>query len=300
MRILHKPQTTLALIWGLVLHGIFMVSADSIKLFRFGPYLVNDINATYSPAGYDYSLTNATYHLQLGWVEPIIANPHSLFNETYIETNANINVSPYETSIGTTFNIKPLRYFEFGLTYNRLLFNNSLISFKAIGNDLPDWRPRQLMDQETEVSGADVFTYQSNLIFDIHRLKLLFSAERALWDIDVTGKDFVYEYENDILLKSNDRINIFVAQMIVDIKPFAQIGLMLKNQYWYIDNTGLEKNLISFGITGFRHGINPTNQKRGLDLSVGYWTKHPHMPSSFAKHLVILADWKWDIRFFQL
>jgi hypothetical protein len=63
----------------------------------------------------------------------------------------------------------------------------------------------------------------------------------------------------------------------------------------------LDRNLLSFGITGLRWGRNPARQRRGLDLSLGYWTEHDQIPAGeVAESFVILADWKWNIHFLKI
>jgi hypothetical protein len=81
----------------------------------------------------------------------------------------------------------------------------------------------------------------------------------------------------------------------------SYLGFMIRDQYWYTTQTKLEKNLVSAGITGFRMGRNPERQRRGLDLSVGYWTIHDQIPEGdVAKSIVLLADWKWNIHFLKM
>jgi hypothetical protein len=78
-------------------------------------------------------------------------------------------------------------------------------------------------------------------------------------------------------------------------------GVQIRDQFWNTDHTELMKNLVSLGITGFRMGQNPERQRRGLDLSVGYWTTHNQIPDGdVAASFMITADWKWNIHFLKI
>jgi hypothetical protein len=293
----------LALIGFAALAG--KAGADSVKPMDFGPYFKNQISMAGSPFGYDYVLTNGLYHFQVGWFEPIAQSARGLFGQTYFETSANLNLSPFTSDVGTTFNLKPLRYFEIGLSYNRLMFHNSMVGFAKSGNGLPpdrEYRPDALFSRHQEVGGADIFSYQANATFDWGPAQFYFSGSRTLWDIDAKGKDFIFEYGDGMLLAVGDRVNNFVAQASIDLGPRSQfrsvsfVGFAIRDQYWMTDQTKLEKNLVSIGITGFRMGRNSRFQRRGLDLGIGYWTTHDQIPAgNFAKSLMLLADWQWNI-----
>ncbi|MDB5103072.1 MAG: hypothetical protein JWP91_761 [Fibrobacteres bacterium] len=282
--------------------------ADSIKPLMFGPFFMNQINVAASPAGYDYVLTNGFYHFQVGWIEPLAESSKGFFGETYFETNGNLNISPFTSDIGTTFNLKPFRYLEFGLSYNRLMFHNSMVSFSDSLRPSPHrYSPGGLFSEEPDLGGADIFTYQGNLTFDVGRTQFYFFASRALWDIDAKGKYYVYEYRDGMLIKPRDRVNTFLAQLNLDLRPWSHfphmtyMGYALKNQYWHTTQTEINRNLVSFGITGLRIGTNPERQRRGLDLSVGYWTLHDQIPKGdVAKSFLLEADWKWNIHFLSM
>jgi hypothetical protein len=280
-------------------------AADSVKPLFSGPFFLNQISMVGSPAGYDYVLTNGFYHFQVGWIEPIAQGHDGLFGETYFETNGNLNVSPFTSDIGTTFNLKPIRYLEIGLSYNRMLFHNSMVGFVvAPEQHVPKqaYRPNDILTHHKEPGGADIFTYHANATFDWGPAQFYFSGSRTLWDIDAKGKDYVFEYGDDLLLNTRDRVNNLMAQVILGSRPhrlfldLSFIGVALRDQYWLTDDEGLEKNLVSLGITGLRSGRNPQFQRRGLDLSLGYWTLHNQVPSgAIAKSLMIIADWQWNI-----
>lgn len=281
---------------------------DSVKPFLFGPYFMNQVNVVGSPVGYDYMLTNGFYHFEVGWMEPFARNSRGFLGQTYFESSVNLNVSPFTSDLGTSFNLKPFRYLEFGLSYNRLMFHNSMVAFPD--STIPAksrYSPEAIFSASKDLAGADIFTYQANFTFDISRTQLYLYASRALWDIDATGKNFVFEYGDGILIKRRDRVNNLLAQLTLDLQPWSLFrrnsftGFVLKNQYWSTAQTGLDRNLVSFGITGLRWGRNPERQRRGLDLSLGYWTEHDQIPAGeVAKSFVILADWKWNIHFLKI
>jgi hypothetical protein len=289
--------------------------SDSVKPVNYGPFFMNQLTFTGSPAGYDYALTDLLYHFQVGWIEPL--GTKGLFRETYFETDGNFSLSPFVSDIGTTFNLKPIRYFEMGLSYNRLLYHNSMVAFTlpktnadSSSATLPaeEWRPSKVLTHDNkEIGGADVFTFQANITFNIGPVQLFGFGSRTLWDVDASGRDYVYEYGNDILIRPRDRVNYALAQISLDLRPhtiFKTVsfkGFSVRNEYWYTTQTKLEKNLISGGITAFRLGQDPERQRRGLDLSLGYWTLHPQIPKNdWVKSLVIISDWKWNIQFLKI
>lgn len=269
---------------------------------------MNKVSVAGSPAGYDYMLTNGYYHFEVGWNEPFSQSSRGFFGQTYFETSGNLNVSPFTSDLGTSFNLKPFRYLEFGLGYNRLLFHNSMISFQD--SSIPDksrYTPKAVLSGSKDLAGADIFTYQANLTFNILRTQLYLYVSRVLWDIDATGKNFVFEYGDGMLIKRRDRVNNLLAQYSLDLQPWSLFrrnsftGFVLRNQYWSTAQTGIERNMVSFGITGLRWGRNPERQRRGLDLSLGYWTLHDQIPAGeVAKSFVLLADWKWNIHFLKI
>ncbi|MBW8889488.1 MAG: hypothetical protein JF616_17160 [Fibrobacteres bacterium] len=304
MPVLLPRISRIFLILALAAAGIRKAPADTVKPLLFGPFFMNQISITGSPAGYDYILTNGFYHFQVGWIEPIAQGNSGLFSETYFETDGNLNVSPFTSDVGTTFNLKPLRYLELGLSYNRMMFHNSMVSF-ASPNGLPDkrlYRPDEILSRRQELGGADIFTYHANFTLDMGLAQFYLSGSRTLWDMDAKGKDYVYEYGDGLLLSIRDRVNYAMAQTTFDLRPHSVfhkmsfVGLALRDQYWATETSKLKKNLVSGGITGIRLGQNSRFQRRGLDLSLGYWTLHDQIPSgNFVKSWVIIADWQWNI-----
>jgi hypothetical protein len=277
--------------------------ADSVKPLMFGPFFMNQLSMEGSPAGYDYVLTNGFYHFQVGWFEPIAQGAEGIFSETYFETNGNLNISPFTSDVGTAFNVKPLRYLELGLSYNRMLFHNSMVTFPN-GNK-PDrelYRPDEVLRKHSELGGADIFTYQANLTFDLGPAQFYLSDSLSLWDIDAKGKEYAYEYGDGLLISTRDRVNTVLAQATFDTRPHSLfrkvsfVGFAIRDQFWHTVKSEMSKNLVSAGITGFRVGRNSRFQRRGLDLSVGYWTLHDQIPSGhIAESLMLIADWQWNI-----
>lgn len=284
--------------------------ADSVKPIQFGPYIQNSISYIGNPASYRYVLNTGQYRFLVGWIEPIAEDAGGILKDTYFETDADLNVTPFQSDVGTTFNMKPIRYLEFGLSYNRLMFNNSLVSFVAPNTDMIDLkqaRPGDLMRLNQEFGGADVFTFQANFTLDIGPTQVHVQGSRAFWDIDVPGKDFVYEYGNDLVIKPRDRVSVLLAKWSLDLSRFSRnqawsySGIGLRYQYWTTRQTDQEKSLASAGITGLRFGRNPVGQRRGLDLSAGYWVTHPQIAGDdWKRALTLLAEWKWNVQFLKL
>ena len=302
------PRSAMTLIIALL---VVNAGADSVKPLNFGPFFMNQMSANVNPTGYDYALTDVRYHFQIGWIEPLAEGAGGLFRETYFETDGNFNVSPFTSDIGTTFNLKPLRYLEMGLSYNRLLFHNTMVTFKRPDNTpvpIDEWQPSNVISRDhKEPGGADIFTFQTNLTLNLGPAQIYLFGSRTLWDIDAKGKDYVYEYGTDMLIRPRDRVNSLLAQITLDLRPHSLYrsvsftGLSIRNEYWYTTQTRLEKNLIYAGITGFRFGQNPERQRRGLDLSLGLWTMHDQIPKDdWVKSLVVIADWKWNIQFLKI
>jgi hypothetical protein len=277
--------------------------ADTVKPLLFGPFFMNQVSLEGSPAGYDYVLTNGFYHFQVGWIEPIAQAAGGIFSETYFETNGNLNITPFTSDVGTAFNVKPLRYLELGLSYNRMLFHNSMVTFASTNPPAREqYRPDEILGNHSELGGADIFAYQANLTVNLGPAQLYLSDSLTLWDIDAKGKDYAYEYGDDLLISTRDRVNTCMAQLTFDLRPHSLfrkvsfVGFAIRDQYWHTVKSDMSKNLVSAGITGFRLGRNSRFQRRGLDLSLGYWTLHDQIPSGhFAESLMLIADWQWNV-----
>lgn len=284
--------------------------ADSIKPIQFGPYIQNSVGYIGNPASHRYVLNNGQYRLLVGWIEPISERSGGILKDAYFETDGDINVTPFQSDVGTTFNLKPIRYLEFGLSYSRLMFHNSLVTFSAPGAHMIDVRkarPGDLRKLDQEFGGADVFTFQTNLTLDMGPTQLHLLGSYAMWDIDVPGKDFVYEYSNDMVIKPRDRVASLLTRWNLDLSRYSRnpawsyTGIGLRNQYWFTVRTEQEKNLVSAGITGLRLGRNPPGQRRGLDMSVGYWTMHPQIAGDdWERALTLLLEWKWNVQVLKL
>lgn len=284
--------------------------ADSVKPIRFGPYIQNSISYVGNPAGYRYVLNNGQYRLQVGWIEPFSERSGGIFKDAYFETDGDLNVTPFQSDVGTTFNLKPIRYLEFGLSYNRLMYHNSMVAFSAPGEkmiDLDRVLPGDLLNLNREFGGADVFTFQTNFTLDMGPTQIHLMGSYALWDVDVRGKDFIYEYGIDMVIKPRDRVTTLLARWSLDLSRFSlspawsYTGIALRNQYWITSRTDQEKNLITAGITGLRLGRNPERQRRGLDLSVGYWSEHPQLNGEDMNlAFTLLMEWKWNVQILKL
>jgi len=282
-------------------------AVNNYPVIRFGPYVLNEIHLMGSPTNNRDILPNGGYRLQFGWIEPITIDGLSHAACTFLETDAHFDVTPYQTDLGTTFSLKPFRLLEIGLTYNRLIFNSSMVGFQGQENGtIPptqDWRSYSVLTRQPgEAVGADIFTFTGGLFLHISRVSAYLGASRSLWDVDLHDQDYLFEFQNDLLIKRRDRINIITLQIQNEIpawtwlKPFTMEGFFLRNRYWYTTQTKLEKNLISAGILGLRYGTNPYNQKRGLDLGFGYFSLSPQLERSvWWRRATISLDWKWSV-----
>ena len=95
-----------------------------------------------------------------------------------------------------------------------------MATFEAPGADmipLDRVRPGDLMKLNREFGGADVFTFQTNITVDMGPMQFHALGSYALWDIDVPGKDFVYEYGNDLVIKPRDRVTSLVGRWSLDL-----------------------------------------------------------------------------------
>ncbi len=271
--------------------------------WRFGPYVVNSLSAAMTPFATDLSLPHLGYHFKLGWMEPIVWEPGSIFHATYFESIVKANITPYQADVGTAFNIKPLRFLDVGLSYNRLQFLKSRVTF-ASEEALPptqSWRPDRIHTRNGGWGGADVFTFNLGLTVKMQRLTLLGRGTHALWDVKSRGGAYVFEYRNNMLIRTSDRINMLEAQAHFNLNPWAPISLKATNKYWNANRSGVEQNRIAAGFTGLRWGTNGRNEKRGLDLLLGKWTLHPHVSTrSLKDSFVLILDWSWDVRFLEI
>jgi hypothetical protein len=298
-----------------VLANAAPLHADGVRPQRFGPYVQQSAIALGNPAGYSRIFPIGAYNLQAGWIEPIAALPWPLFRGSYIETQGNATFSPYQTDFGIAFNLKPIRFFEFGLAYNRLFFPNTLAGF-----DFPDstnsdilpsrtrWRPPQILGVDhLSAAGADIFSYQANVTVNAGPIQLHGGGSYSMWDVDSRSHDLILEYRSGLLIKKHDRIGSVNAQALV--RPdsgigffgFTANGLGVRNQLWWTVQTGLSQNMISAGVSGIRRGQNGGRLYRGLDGWVGYWTWHPQLTGQeHWQKLNLSLQWTWNIQILNL
>ncbi len=281
---------------------------------RFGPYLQQSFAMEGGLTSRQYVLPNGNYRFLAGWVEPIGLLPWGIMRGTYLEVQAKMMVSPFESDVGTAFNLKPLRWLDFGLVYNRLLFNNSLVGFeRPTGMDeswIPptsQWRLSSLVDSEKSVAGADVFVFQGNFLLDFWRWSLRLGGSRGLWDIETRRKDYVFEYESGFLIQKRDRINSLTGQLFFDLQPWVTFfgltmrGAQLQGETWFTDRTDLQKTLFSAGFEGLRWGRNDSRRYRGLDARIGYWSEHPQLKSAESwERLHFQLNWLWNSQLLNL
>jgi hypothetical protein len=281
--------------------------ADGVRPERFGPFLQQGFGFRGNPAGWrDVPLTGS-YSFQAGWMEPINAPSGFLFRSTYVEAQGNAEISPYQADIGTAFNLKPIRFLEAGVGYNRLLFHKSLVGFPAQGPP-SQWRAMELIRADVrEWAGADVFTFQGNATVNMGRLQLHAGAQRELWDVDASEHEFLVEYQTDFLIRKRDRINSVYGQLHLNLEPylaflgFTMRGFTLRQQFWWTSQTELQQHLVSGGISGLRWGRNSGRRYRGLDVFTGWWLEHPQVPGDAGtKSLYLNLQWVWNIQVLRL
>lgn len=298
---------------AVVLASLLLAHGDGVRPLRFGPYLQQDVLLEGSPFGSRYMPPSGAYNLQVGWMEPINILPHPLFRGTYLETQGNATVSPYQSDVGVIFNLKPIRFLEGGLGYNRLLFPYTLVGFNTGGNkdSLPSperWRTTEILDlRKREAVGADVFTFQANFTMDVGPVQLHAGAFRSLWDVDVTDRDVVLEYHSGLLIQKRERINSFYGQTLIKMNPDFMLagitarGIEFREQYWWATHTGLDEHLLSVGLSGIRRGRNNDRLYHGLDGLVGYWVAHPQLRGGdVLKRFHLSLQWMWNIQILHL
>lgn len=286
--------------------------ADGVRPQKFGPFLQQSMAFQGNPAGSDYIYPFADYNLQAGWLEPIAILPWPLFKGSYIEAQGNATASPYQIDFGIAFNLKPIRFFEFGLAYNRLVYPGTLAGFTAPDSAPADWMPPPHEWQPSEILGADhlqtagtdIFTYQANLTFDAGPVQLHGGGFYSLWDVDAAqSSNLVLEYHTGMLIHKKDRIGSVYAQtmMVPDAESsflgFTARGWALRDQYWWTVQTGLSQNLLSTGFIGLRRGWNNGRLYRGLDGWVGYWTDHSQLGGrDWWQKVNVSLLWTWNIQ----
>jgi hypothetical protein len=307
-------QRALSLSFLLVIAAVGGARADGVRPQRFGPFLQQSAALQGNPSGYRHIFPFATYNFQAGWMEPIAVLPWPLFQGSYIETQGNATLTPYQTDLGIAFNIKPIRFFEFGLAYNRLFFPNTLVGFSTPDTGyapLPAnyrWSPTGMWQADYRTTaGADIFTYQANVTVNTGPLQLHGGTSYSLWDVDTKTHDLILEYRSGLLIKRRDRIGSTNAHILfrpdsgMSMLGFSAQGIGIRDQLWWTVQTDLSQNLISAGFTGLRQGRNAGRLYRGLDGWVGYWTWHPQLKGleSWEKFHVSL-QWTWNIQILDL
>lgn len=285
--------------------------SEGVRPQRFGPFLQHSLAVEGNPAGYERIFPFGGYNFQAGWMEPIAIFPGKLFRGSYIETQGNITITPGQSDFGVAFNLRPIRFLEFGLSYNRLFFPYTLAGFNTPEGAAPGsspspeaWRPPQIFDQDRlEAAGADIFTYQANVTAGIGRLQFHGGGSYGMWDVASRSHDFVLDYRTGMLIKRRDRIGSLYAQAMYTPSPNAELsgfsvtGLGVRNHYWWTVQTALSQNLLSAGFTGLRRGRNGERLYLGLDGWIGYWAEHVQLEGrDIQERLHVSLQWTWNIQ----
>lgn len=300
---------------SLFLSAAATASVEGVRPQRFGPFLQQSATVHGNPTGYARIFPFGAYNLQAGWMEPIAALPWPVFRGSYIETQGNATFSPYQTDFGIAFNIRPVRFFEFGLGYNRLFFPNTLAGFSTPDSAPAGWLPQRSRWRPTEIfgvdhlsaAGADIFTYQANVTARAGPLQLHGGSSYSMWAVDTRTHDLVLEYRSGLLIKRHDRIGSLHAQALLapdsglGFMGFSAQGFGVRNQLWWTVQTDLSQSLVSAGFTGLRRGRNGGKLYRGLDGWIGYWTWHPQLTNQKAwQKLDLSLIWTWNIQILDL
>ncbi len=300
-------KTRLLHLLGILALAVPVAHADWVRPTRFGPFLQQGFSAEGSPVGYHFLPPSGSYTFQAGWMEPINILANDLFHGSYLETQGNATISPYQSDIGIVFNIKPIRFLDAGLGYNRLLFPYTLVGFDSVPN-LAQWRTTEIVDRRKRAAvGADVFTFHGNVTVDIGRVQLHAGGTHSLWDVDVQDEKFLLEYRSGLLIEKQDHVNSLYAQTLLNLEPYLSFwgftarGFEARDQYTWTDHTELAENLVSVGFSGLRWGRNDNRKYHGLDGFVGVWIEHPQLQGkSLGNRLYLSLQWMWNIQILNL
>ena len=284
---------------------------EALRPERFGPYLQQSLDLSSSLSGFDDLVPFGSYSFQTGWVEPISPSTGGPFQGTTLEAQGNISVSPYQSDIGTVFNLRPIRFMEFGVGYNRLVYHYSLMGYSHSSVDSltkDEWKASNIMNsQDRQTAGADVFTFQGKIMVNLGRLQVNAGGNRSLWDVDVQDKNILFEYHSGMLIKKRDRINSVYARAIINLDPylgffgFTAQGFEIRNHFWWTSQTAMQQNLSAIGLTGLRWGKNNSRSQRGLDILLGLWTEHTQLNGRNGwDRLSINLQWSWNAQVLDL
>ena len=305
----------LSFVFASLMIATVMTHGESIRPLRFGPFLQQAVTFEGSPVGYGYLPPTGSYNFKAGWMEPINIRAGDIFHGTYLETQGNATLSPYQSDLEVVFNLKPIRFLEGGLAYNRLLFPGSMLGFNRPVGAALDWTPtssewrtgKVFNSRVREAVGADVFTFHGNLILDVGRVQLLMGAFRSLWDVNTENKDILLEYNSGLLIQKNDRINSLYAQTLLALNPylagwgFTAQGILIRDQYTWATHTHQNENLVAIGFTGLRKGHNNERTYHGLDGEIGLWTQNPQLNGrDWPLRLHLALQWIWNIQILHL
>ncbi len=277
------------------------VFSDGFEPNRIGPYHEQSWILDVNPIGYMRSPGFGAWDFKAGWVEPLNFPTHPFFQGSYLETQGNASLSPFQSDIGTAFNLKPIRFLKMGVGYNRLLYHNSLVGFSGeYKPELTQWQTDALLDPEhQEVAGSDIFSFRGSIFFELASLQIYAGGFRSLWDIDSRSRNIFYEYRSGLLIKKRDRINSLDLQSMLNLEPYFRIGKMMargirvQEQMWWTSQTHLYQNLVSVGLMGIRWGQNTSRIYQGADFSIGYWVAHPQFENqNRIESFHINLEWK--------
>jgi hypothetical protein len=259
---------------------------------KYGAYLYQEISTLHSPTAFNQVLSNGWYNLEIGWIEPISLTSNVKKCNTYMNPSFFINVTPFSSYYSALFNLRILKWLQFGAGYKRVLFHGTMTGFEQKPS-LSEWRPIKVIRKIPEhwhIGGADIF----HTNFMVH-LPLSHFADFNLtltienWNVDASGLSYVYLFSKDILISSKDTTYQFRYEL--ELRPGKQYCPVLGNDNLVAKNSDFNKNLILTGIRKI-----PFIKHLYINAYLGYWSNHPHIRrDDVLNSLLISADLHWDL-----
>ncbi|MBF0430820.1 MAG: hypothetical protein HQK83_06045 [Fibrobacteria bacterium] len=263
------------------------------------------VNGFLSPFAYETSIPNGSYTLEAGWIEPFFNSQSKDFYYTYMNPSVNVQIYPYSSLFTAFFNMRFIKFAQFGMGYKRLFFHGTMMAYDR-RPQLEDWKPLELLKdipENLQVGGADIFFYQFGFSIPLKVVNFNFLGSSEHWDVATEGFSHVYLYSYDILIESQDQI--YQVNTELEFLPGKNYSPIIKNNFLTTksptiqnskitsDQVGYMKNSIIFGLSRI-----PISKKFkiSMDIYTGYWTTHPHIHKThFFKPLILSADLDWDI-----
>lgn len=286
-----------------------IVTTEATKIHHFGPYLSNDFAFAMSPASNQDVLPTLGYTLRLGWIEPLVISPNKWLRDTYLEVNAMAGATPYQTEVGTGISLRLVRFLGLHFDYHRMMFNYSLVTFNVApgGPELPgrsEWKPGAAIEKfatwQASPGGADVFVFHAVLNWRMGPSWWSMRATQQLWDVDAPRKTHVFEHSNDLLIETQDKVELFEAQIKLALPGSWGLHWLLEDKYYQASRTDIRKNLISTGVSFDGPDRISGISSRQIHATLGYWTQHPLLVGGDpVKNLMLSVSWEYRFHFLE-